>query len=93
MMAGPIVIKVYNNEGGYFVTFKKEHTVSTKEFCTDHGTISPYSFIPLIIRNNIVAVLPMISKYFLRKAASIPFLYNCPKQYPNVITLNHGSIG
>src|SRR5205814_9310250 len=78
--AGPNVINTYIKEGGYFVTFKKEQMVSNKDDCTDHGALSPYIFIPRTSINNAMAMLPINNKYFFRSAASIPFLYNDPKQ-------------
>jgi glutathione synthase/RimK-type ligase-like ATP-grasp enzyme len=34
--AGPIVIKIYSNEGGYFVVLIKSKKVKRVVFCEDH---------------------------------------------------------
>src|SRR5271163_2184517 len=41
VIAGPSVIRRKSNDGGYFMHFKKEHSVITADDWADHGSGSP----------------------------------------------------
>jgi len=69
-MAGPIVINVYNKDGGYFVVFKKERKENTDESCVFHGAKSPYIFMDL--KSTKINIEPKLkrSNQFFRVAVS-----------------------
>ena len=49
MIAGPMVINKYSNEGGYLVHFINDNMVNNQEGCWLQADLSPYT---LLIRSN-----------------------------------------
>ena len=68
MIAGPRVINRNNNDGGYFVVFKKESMVNIAFFWFDHFAGSPYMLIARNTMKRAVALPPIASNMRRRHA-------------------------